>query len=124
MKNFPVNNSELNPEKITEEKLLSLAIEKPLRDPDVEKLLIQWLEETRIPENIDSRSVDRISVTITHSAMKYRLGFLSKEEVFQELEQAGGCLASEYVDTKELHNKLSQLMYDIEYGVFGVIEHK
>ena len=50
------------------------------------------------------------------------LGFLSREEVLGELEQAGGCLASEYVDTKESCAELSQLMNDIEDDVYDVVK--
>ena len=56
--------------------------------------------------------------------MKFKLGFLSKGEVLQELEQAGGCLASEHSDTKKQHAELSQIMYDIEGSVIDVVEHK
>src|SRR5687767_3594833 len=109
------------PERVDREKLIELAREKPLRDPEVEKMFKQWLEETCIPETPDTPSVDYIEVAIMHAVMKYRLGFMSKEEVLEELEQAGGLLASEPGDTTELHNELSQLLYAIEDDTFDVI---
>jgi hypothetical protein len=123
MDKFSKNESEPSPEKITEEVLISLAKEKPLRDPEVEKMFIQWLIETDVSGDPKEKvtAIDRIDAAIKHSAMKYRLGFISREEVLQELQQAGDCLASEYVDTKELHAELSQLMYDIEDDIFEVI---
>jgi hypothetical protein len=116
--------NEACPEKITEEALISLAKEKPLRDPEVEEMLIRWLKETDVSNESGVNSIDCIDAAIKHSVMKYRLSFLSKEEVMQELEQAGGCLASEHADTKKQHAQLSQLMYDIEDGLICVVEHK
>ena len=122
MDKFPTN--EACREKITEEQLISLAKEKPLCDSEVEEMLIRWLKETDVPNESGVNSIDCIDAAIKHSVMKYRLGFLSNEEVVQELEQAGGCLASEHGDTKKQHAQLSQLMYDIEDGVICVVEHK
>ena len=126
MEKFPTNEGESNLEKVTEEALISLAKERPLKDPVVEKMLIQWLEDTRISERERENvpSVNLVEVAIKHSVMKYRLGFLSKDEVMLELEQAGGCLASERIDTKKQHAELSQIMYDIEDGVIDVVAHK
>ena len=124
MDEFPTNERRPSPEKITDEGLVAFAKEKPLRDPEVEKMLVQWLEDTRISEveRVNVFSVDLVMVAIKQSAMKYRLGFLSREEVLGELEQAGGCLASEYVDTKESCAELSQLMNDIEDDVYDVVK--
>jgi hypothetical protein len=121
MEKFPTNpieSEEKEPEKISRERLIAFAKEKPPQDPEVREMLMQWLEQTRIPESSSAESVEFIDVAIMHSAMKYRLGFITKEEVLQELEEAGGMLASEYSDTSELHNKLSQLMYSIEDDTF------
>jgi hypothetical protein len=85
-------------------------------------MLIRWLRETDVPNESGVNALDCVSVAIKHSVMKYRLGFLPKEEVLRELEQAGSCLASEHVDTKKQHAELSQLMYDIEDGVIDVVE--
>ena len=124
MDKFPINEGGPSPEKITEEQLVAFARERPLRDPEVEKMLIQWLIETDVlaDREVKVTAIDRIDVAIKHSVMKYRSGFLSKEEVLQELEQAGGCLASEHTDTKRSRAELSQLMYDIEDGVFDVVK--
>ena len=118
----PIESIDNNPEKITSEQLISFAKEKPSQSLEVRKMLIQWLEQTSVPESARAESVEYVDVAIMHSVMKYRLGFLTKEEVLQELEEAGGILASEYIDTSELHNKLSQLMYAIEDGAFEVIK--
>jgi hypothetical protein len=122
MDKFPTNEGGSNLEKANEERLISLAKEKPLEDPEVREMLIRWLKETDVPNESGVNASDCISVAIKHSVMKYRLGFLSKEEVMQELEQAGSCLASEHADTKKQHAELSQLMYDIEDGVIEVVE--
>jgi len=122
MDEFPINEGKPFSEKITEEVLISLAKEKSLRDPEVEEMLIRWLKETDVPNESGVNSIDCIDVAIKHSVMKYRLGFLSKEEVMKELEQAGGCLSSEHGDTKKQHVQLSQLMYDIEDGVIDVVK--
>jgi len=122
MDKFPTNEGGPSSEKITEERLIYLAKEKPLRDPKVEEMLIRWLKETDVPNESGVNSFDCIDVAIKHSVMKYRLGFLSKGEVMQELEQAGACLASEHADTKKQHTELSQLMYDIEDGAIDVVK--
>lgn len=116
-----IESQESDQNKITREQLVSFAKEKPRQDLEVKKMLIKWLEQTSIPENSTAESVKYIEVAIMHSAMKYRLGFISKEEVLEELEQAGEMLASEYVDTSELHNRLSQLMYSIEDNLFDIV---
>jgi hypothetical protein len=121
MEEFPINQTELaekGMEKISREKLIDFAKEKPPQDPEVREMLLRWLEQTSIPEGSSAESVEFIDVAIMQSTMKYRLGFLTKEEVLLELEEAGGMLASEYSDTTELHNKLSQLMYSIEDDTF------
>jgi heat shock protein HspQ len=124
MEKIPSNETEPSPEWITEAALISFAKERPLRDPEVEEMLIRWLKETGVPNESGVNAIDCIDAAIKHSVMKYRLGFLSKEEALQELEQAGGCLASERSDTKVQHLELSQLMYDIEDGVIVVVRHK
>jgi hypothetical protein len=95
MEKFPTNpieSEEKEPEKISRERLIAFAKEKPPQDPEVREMLMQWLEQTRIPESSSAESVEFIDVAIMHSAMKYRLGFITKEEVLQELEEAGGML--------------------------------
>ena len=113
-----------NLENITKEKLISFAEEKPPRDPEVEKMLLQWLDETRIQESQTTPSMDYLNISIMHSAMKYRLGFLSKEEVLQELEDVRIAMTAEKMTSKPaevLYDELSQLMYDIEDDVFDKI---
>ena len=124
MDKFPTNEAGPSTEKITEEALVSCAREKPLRDSEVDKMLVQWLVETDVSADPEVKvtAIERIDVAIKHSVMKYRLGFLSKEEVMQELEQSGSCLASEHADTKKQHAELSQLMYNIEDGVIDVVK--
>ncbi len=117
----PIDSPESNPERVGREQLISLAREKPPQDPEVRGMLVRWLEETRIPEGAQVESVEYVDVEIMHTAMKYRLGFLSREDALEELEEAGGMLASEPGDTSGLHDRLSQLMYAIEDGTFEVI---
>ena len=124
MENFLTDKNESISEKITEATLISLAKERPLCDPEVEELLVRWLKETDVPNESGVNALDCISVAIKHSVMKYQLGFLSKEEALQELEQVGGCLASEHGDTKKQHVELSQLMYDIEDEAIRVVEQE
>jgi hypothetical protein len=120
----PIESRENDSQKIESEQLIALAKEKAPGDPEVREMLIKWLEQTRVPEGSQAESIEYIDVSIMHSAMKYRLGFISKEEVLEELELAGGLLAGEYPNenTKELHRRLSQLLYAIEDDTFELIK--
>ncbi len=54
-----------------------------------------------------------------HAVMKYRLGFLSREEVLDELEEIGHALASERGDRAEsMCQAWSELVSDIKGGTF------
>lgn len=104
-------------EKVTREALITFATKTEAGDPSLQEMLLQWMEDTRLAES----SIQDIETSIMHTAMKYRLGFLSKNEALTELDQLGGALASEVGDTTDLHNRLSQLMYGIEDDTFDVI---
>ncbi len=45
MDKFPSNEAEPNSEKVTEDRLVSLAQERPLRDPEVEEILMYDIED-------------------------------------------------------------------------------
>ena len=119
---FESPQESLEPGLETRARLLALATEKPAQDPEVRALLLQWIEETTVPESLDAPSVEYVEVEIIHTAMKYRLGFITQEECLADLEQAGGLLASEHIDTIGLHKRLSQLIYAIEDGTFDKIK--
>ena len=80
-------SSENSSEKITREKLISFAKEKPPQDPELREMLLKWIEETSLPgpNEKDFLGIEYPDVAIMHSAMKYRLGFLTKKEVLDEL---------------------------------------
>ena len=105
-------------ENISEAALVDFAREKPLGDPEVRDMLIQWMLETEAPESPDTPSSEFVQVAIEHSLMKYRLGFISKEEALEELAESGDALASEGESTKDL----SGVMDKIEDGVFEIIK--
>ncbi len=104
-------------EKITRESLIAFAKETPQEDPRIREMLLEWMENTRTGES----SIGDIETSIMHTAMKYRLGFISKEEALSDLQQFMNILASEYEDISDLHKRLSELMYGIEDGTFEVI---
>ncbi len=120
MSEFPHNPIESTEEvKTTREKLLAFAKEKPPQDPEVRELLVQWLNETNIEENPNTESWEYADVAIMQSVMKYRLGFLSKEEVLEELEQVGsGLVGSAGEKEKELLERLYDLRDAINANTF------
>ncbi len=120
----PVESTDSAVERITRERLISFAKEKPPQDPEVRAMLIQWLNETTLtgPEEQKYEGWQYIDTVITHAIMKYRLGFLSKDEVLQELEEVGMGLASaEDGSEKELQLGLATLLSNIRGGVYHAI---
>ncbi len=114
----PVESQDKGLEKISRDDLIAFAKEKPPGDPEVKEMLLRWMEETSIPDGSKVDSWETIDVDIMHTAMKYRLGFLNKEEVIAELEELSEALAGEYTDPAGTHDRLSQLLYAIEDGTF------
>ncbi len=107
---------------IDREQLIALAEESPLQDPAVKEMLMSWMEETKVTDP-EALSIEYVEVAIMHSAMKYRLGFLSTKEVMAELEESGQALYSEKATprVKTLCDRLSELMRDIEDGTFELV---
>lgn len=107
----------------TREKLLALAKDKPPRDPEVKTLLLEWMVETAILEESGASSIDYLDVSIMHAVMKYRLGFLEKDEVIEELEQISVSSETQSddpntLDKAELKRRLNDLLLAIEDDTF------
>lgn len=124
--NFNIPNKEHAESVVTREQLISFAGEKPPRDPEVEVLLKKWLEQTGVPEDIEEQQKleewEYADITVMHTTMKYRLGFITTEEVILELEQVReGLVAREDEISKTMLERLENLMYAIEDGVFEVV---
>ncbi|MES3004874.1 MAG: hypothetical protein V4690_02030 [Patescibacteria group bacterium] len=108
-----------NLEKVDRDVLVAFATERPPRDPEVQAMLVKWIEETSIAETAGALPAEYADAAIMHSIMKYRLGFISTEEVVQELEQVGMGLTEatdEY--SLDLYDMLFTRIQEIKTGTF------
>lgn len=101
-------------QKLTSESLLAFAEGKEPGNPEVREMLLKWIEFTQVPEDAGAESVEYLKVAIMHSFMKYRLGFLTKDEVLEELEETRQGVVADVGPTSQLHQEISDLMYGIE----------
>ena len=102
--------------------LIEFARKHPPQIAWTRDMLLWWMEETRV-KNPDAPSVEYVDVAIMHSVMKYRLGFISKQEVLAELEESAEALNSETESSRVtgLFKRLVDLMYEIIDDVFEVV---
>lgn len=98
--------------------IVSAAKQLPKRHPAVEKLLLGWIEETSVPEKNNAPSIEYVRVAMSHTEMKYRLGFLSKEEALAELKEEGKGLVSDPGHTSLDKTRLEELLSSIENDSF------
>ncbi len=102
---------------IGHETLIRLAKALPSGHQYVKEILDEWMEQTKVNDK-DAPSIRYIIVGIDHSVMKYRIGFLTKEEVLSELMESGEALYSDLGATDELKDKLAELINSIENDTF------
>lgn len=110
---------------VNREVLIELAKNRPTQDPEVREMLLQWIDETSIVEVPGQKleTSEYLDVGIMHTAMKYRLGFLTKIEALTELEELGLGIASIPNESRarELKMDLDHLVIAIENDTFDVV---
>ncbi len=126
METFPKNNIEpvnKKEEKIPREKLIAFAKEKPIGDSEVRDMLLQWMQDTEIPEDSPLPNIERVDVYMKHIAMQYRLGFISKQEALEELAIAGeGITESKEAGAEEIREGFWGLLEAVEDDTFEVLK--
>jgi hypothetical protein len=109
------------PEIITNEWLIDFAKTRDFGDPKIREMLLLWIDQTIVPEGEDRGSLALVDIAIMHTVMKYRLGFLTKYSVLDELEEERLALVSES-DAGQLQQKFYNLVDDIINDNFEVIK--
>lgn len=122
----PIESTEKPAEKISREKLISFAKERPPQDPEVRDMLIRWLDETRVQQETEKQyeGWEYADIAIMQAVMKYRLGFLSKDDAIEELEQIGiGLVTAQDLKRQSIYDRLLALLEKIKTNRFEIIRH-